>query len=246
MSTSKPTLIILGGMGPMSSVKLHEHLLLNSNSQIDQDYNNILHISYSKYITDRCLFLSNPNKYDNPGEQAAYLLENFTSSFKKSEKYNLGIPCNTFHSPAIFNIFTQHIYKLNKNINVINMIDETILYILQKKFNIVGLLSTKGTRKTKLYENLLKKNNIDLIMVNNQLMVDDLIFNKEYGIKSLSYANNYVKKKIKLLFDNIIASSAQCIILGCTELPLAFKYNSYKKIEIINPIEILAKKMISD
>ena len=55
-----------------------------------------------------------------------------------------------------------------------------------------------------------------------------------------------LKKKIKLLFDNIIASSAQCIILGCTELPLAFKYNSYKKIEIINPIEILAKKMISD
>ena len=44
MSTSKPTLIILGGMGPMSSVKLHEHILLNSKSQIDQDYNNILHI----------------------------------------------------------------------------------------------------------------------------------------------------------------------------------------------------------
>ena len=47
------------------------------------------------------------------------------------------------------------------------------------------------------------------------------------------------------MMDYLISKDAECIILACTELPIAFKNTYYKNIEIIDPANILVDTMIS-
>ena len=46
--------------------------------------------------------------------------------------------------------------------------------------------------------------------------------------------------------DNLINKQVECIILACTELPLAFNEQFYKDVEVINPVNILALDMINE
>ena len=128
------------------------------------------------------------------------------------------------------------------------MINETIEYIKQKNYKNVGILSTRGTRDTKLYQDFLELNNINCTIVDekHQKLLDEIIYNKEWGIKSLSYATEKATQMIKDVINYLISinSNLDCIILGCTELPLAILSNYYQEIELIDPLKILAKTML--
>ena len=75
--------------------------------------------------------------------------------------------------------------------------------------------------------------------------LDDIIYNKTYGLKSMSYANIQIINRMENLMDSLINNNAECIILACTELPLAISDKFYKDKEIINPIDLLSKSMIN-
>ena len=58
-----PIIIILGGMGPMAGVELHKKIILNTGVKLDQDHYNIIHLSFSKFLTGKCLL--NPPSRSN-------------------------------------------------------------------------------------------------------------------------------------------------------------------------------------
>ena len=126
------------------------------------------------------------------------------------------------------------------------MIDITIRYLIDKKIKNVGLLSTTGTRKTNLYLNKLKNNNINLIQIpdKDQDIIQDLIFNKNYGIKALSSSNIYVRNKFMEFITYIKNKGAKAVILGCTEIPIAIPEEKIFNVKIINPLVLLAREMI--
>lgn len=79
-----------------------------------------------------------------------------------------------------------------------------------------------------------------MIPHSKQEKIEDIIYNSEYGIKCLSYANKKVVNKVELILNDLINLKVDCIILGCTELPLAFSNKYYQNTEIINPVDVLA------
>ena len=250
---SRPIITILGGMGPMAGIELHKRIILNTPAKQDQDHVNIHHISFPSAIHDRTEYLKshvnphvNPhvNSDVNPGLQAGELFKSIIPDNK--DKYIVGVPCNTFHSPIIFNLFKDIVTAERSNIEIVNMVESTVKYIQDKKYKNVGLLSTAGTRKTRVYQNLIQERGMHTTMVaeNQQMEVDDIIYNDEYGIKSLSYATNNVTNKTKGIIDDLINEGANSIILGCTELPIAVTDKYHNNVEMINPVDILAREML--
>ena len=249
IKNSQPILTVLGGMGPMAGVELHKRIILNTSAKRDQDHFNIHHISFPCLIDDRTQYLKLLTGI-NPGLQAGELLKNTILNTnlnqQDKDKYIVGVPCNTFHSPRIFNLFKETIATATANIKVINMVESTVNYIEDKKYKKIGLLCTEGTRQSGVYRELIEKRQMDIIMVpeNQQNDVNDIIYNGEYGIKSLSYATDHVINKTKIIVESLINKGADTIILGCTELPIAIREKYHNNIEMIDPIDILAKEMI--
>ena len=242
---SRPIITILGGMGPMAGIELHKKIILNTPAKQDQEHINIHHICFPSAIQDRTEYLkSHIKSHVNPGLQAGELFKSIIPDDK--HKYIVGIPCNTFHSPIIFNLFKDIVTAERSNIEIVNMVESTVKYIQDKKYKNVGLLSTAGTRKTRVYEELIEERGMDMTMVteDEQSEVDDIIYNENYGIKRLSYATNSVRNKAKGIIDGLINKGADTVILGCTELPIAVTDEYHNNIEMINPVDILAKEMI--
>ena len=250
LKNRQPILTILGGMGPMAGVELHKRIILNTPAKKDQDHLNILHISFPCVIDDRTRYVKSLIGI-NPGLQAGQVLTNtiLTTNQNQGDKnrYIVGVPCNTFHSSIIFNKFKETIATTaTANIKVINMVESTVSYIEDKNYKKVGLLCTEGTRDSGVYSEIIKERGMDIIMVpkTQQNEVNDIIYNKEYGIKSLSYATDDVINKTKIIVESLINKGADTIILGCTELPIAIREKYYNCIEMIDPVDILAKEMI--
>ena len=132
----------------------------------------------------------------------------------------------------------------------IHLIEETVKFCVRKKMKKVALISTTGTRKTNVYQNVVKALGIKLEIIqveeSNQGLVHDCIYDEEYGVKANSACTEAVKN---LLLSRIIpelqAKGATAVILGCTEFPTAFAEITRCPIETIDPMEIAAKAIIS-
>lgn len=142
------------------------------------------------------------------------------------------IPCNTSH------YFYDRLCK-DVAIPIISMIEETAKLVKEKGVTKVGLFATEGTVKTGVYTAVFEKYGLEIITPDEegQTAVTDMIYKA-------------VKAGKEPVFDGVTraaAEMAQCgsqgIILGCTELPIAFEGVDFPY-EVINPTEILAKSAI--
>ena len=245
---------ILGGVGHMAGLGLYKNIILNTNAKSDQEHFKVIHFSFSSEIGDRSEFLLSKKKLENPGKQMANLvikLSNFCETL--GSPCIIGIPCNTFHVELIFNKFKDTIYKsikIKKNkpgfINILNMIDLTVIYLKKKKIKNVGLMIKTGKRKFNLYKNKLKKEKINLIEVSlkNQPILHNLIYCKKTGIKTLSYATTKVRNKFIQFIKYLKKNGSEAIILGCTEIPIAIPEKKLFDLEMIDPIVMLSREMI--
>ena len=142
------------------------------------------------------------------------------------------IPCNTSH------YFYDRLCNAI-NIPVINMIEETAKTVKAKGIEKAGLFATEGTVKTGVYRDMFEKYGIDIIAPddNGQKAVTDMIYKMVKAGKKPEFTE--ITKTAKDLFDK----GAKTIILGCTELPVAFEGCDFPY-DLINPTEILAKSAI--
>ena len=120
------------------------------------------------------------------------------------------------------------------------MIDETARYVARLGQKKVLLLATDATVKMGLYEKYLSRYGIETLYPDDegQRAVMRLIYD---CVKSGHYEfdTSEFKKKLKA------AGAESCpIILGCTELPIAFKHFAINEFLTIDPSVILAKAII--
>ncbi|MCF7953688.1 MAG: aspartate/glutamate racemase family protein, partial [Spirochaetales bacterium] len=78
----------------------------------------------------------------------------------------------------------------------------------------------------------------------NRLHLD--IYHKKWGIKALSSANDRVKKDMEGFAEMLIEKGAEGIIMGCTEIPLAFSLDSFLGVPLIDPMTALARGLIRE
>ncbi|WP_404987602.1 cysteate racemase [Clostridium culturomicium] len=222
----KKTIGIIGGMGPMATIDLYRKIIEVTPANSDNDHIHVV-IDSNTLIPDRTAYIL--GKGEDPAMEmirTAISLENMGADF-------LIMACNTAY------YYYDRIIPFIK-IPMLNMIDETVKEIAKLKMNTVGLLATDGVLASKVYEYKLNEYEINIIKPSEegQKVVMDLIYN---GIKASDFSLDI--SRFRTVIEELYFSGAETLILGCTELPIAFERFSLKG-NAIDPTKILAEKAV--
>jgi aspartate racemase len=236
---------IAGGVGPYAGVDLLTKIFDNTIAEKDQQHLTVSMISAPSVIEDRTSFLLKKAK-TNPG----YAIGEILLKLEKTGAEIAGIPCNTAHAPEILETAEKKIKEENGRIKVVNMISEVADYMNSAGLKNAALLCSSGLASIKLYPAFLEAKDIHVIESTPEMQdaVHESIYNLEYGIKAKS---NPVTEKARSVLKEIasvyISMGADSVILGCTELPLAFKgEKTFKGAVLIDTTNVLARALVRE
>ncbi|MCF6297953.1 MAG: amino acid racemase [Flavobacteriaceae bacterium] len=238
---------IVGGVGLYAGVDLLKKIYDNTIAKTDQDYLDTLLLSLSSKILDRTEYLLNKN-LENPGYAIATVITNLYLAGATV----VGIPCNTAHSKEIFGVVKSELKSKKQSIKLLSMIEETTTFI-SKNYPIitkVGILSTTGTFKSKIYNSSLEVNNYEVVLppLNMQEnIIHPAIYDPIYGIKSTSNSiHPQARENLLKGISSLKEQGAEIVILACTEIPLAITEKEINGLIIIDPTNILARAMLRE
>ncbi|KAK1947426.1 Aspartate racemase [Phytophthora citrophthora] len=164
----------------------------------------------------------------------------------------VGVPCNTFHSQPIWDEFIRRTGGASY-VQHVHMLEETVAFIERRlpSCKRVGLMSTTGTRNSRVYHDLLEPRGYTVVEIQAGPMQQELhesIYNREWGVKSTAPA---VSPRSKANFHryalHLREQGAEAIILGCTEIPFVFTGKTHiAGCLLINPMVALARAMIRE
>ena len=223
----KKTLGVIGGMGPLATVKLFEKIVLLTDAQSDQEHVHMI-IDNNTLISDRSTYILAGG--EDPRDE-------LVSSAKKLQEMGadfLIMPCNTAH------YFYDEIVD-NISIPFLNMIEETAKYILEnyKGIGSIGLLATEGTYNTGVYDKIFNKYGLNIVSPTPQkrAYIMELIYNIKGGIHQDNLEGYY--KAI----EEIREQNVDHFIIGCTELSVALQLYNLKG-NYIDAMDVVATKAI--
>jgi len=140
------------------------------------------------------------------------LLLNACESLKKAGVDMIVLCANTAH------IFAD---KLQETIQlpIIHIGAETAKAVKKQGFKKVGLLGTKFTMEMDFYRNKLESYGLEVLIPEKQETRDYIqhTVKEELGV---GFINPETKSNYVSIVNELVASGAECIILGCTEIPL--------------------------
>ena len=201
----KKAIGIIGGMGPMATCDLMKKII--ENTQADRDQAHVrLYVDSNTNIPDRTAAILGKGEDPRPA---------MTDSAKKLEAMGadlLIVPCNTAH------FFLPDVQK-TVQIPILNMQKETAKHLLENGITTVAVLATDGTVQSGLYDRALKEAGITPVYPkeDQQKMIMSLIYDYVKAGKDFEDLD-----KIHAMVADLQAQGAQGLILGCTELPIAF------------------------
>jgi len=194
---------ILGGMGTEATQYFVNDIFNHDKgAKNDQDHLEILMHNNSN-IQDRTDFILNGN-----GDPETELLRGAKILDVAGVDF-ITIPCNTAH------YFYKQIQDAVQT-TVISILKETTMELKKQNKKRIGLLATKGTIYSKVYENMLTEHGLVTVLPNEEVqeVTNDII----YKIKSKDpYDMTAYNEKLKGFCEK---NDLDAIILGCTELSL--------------------------
>jgi len=220
---------IFGGMGPEATADLYKQIVKLTPATIDQDH--IPTIIYSlPQVPDRIASIDN-----NDLSIVPVIVEGVTRVEKAGASF-IAIPCNTVH------YYFDHMQDA-VSIPIINMIEETVKEVKTNHPEIkkVGLLATSGTIKTQLYNNELKAKGYEVIIPDNDIE-EEYVMKAVWGIKS-GVDQQINEDLLAIAGQHLIDKGAELLVLGCTEIPLAFNPQRVDA-PVVNATKVLALRAI--
>lgn len=220
----KNHLVILGGMGPQASLQLHRLLLEGSMKFHDckpDDFPFILHASMQ--IPD---FVSSP---DNCPE-VVRLINDVCSASHLDSSSAVGIACNTAHM-----LLEQLEIPPSK---FVSMIDEAVKCVVDSGSKHIGLLASPNTILSKLYEGPLTEAGLNVITPNAEEL--DKLGEVIRGVISGDSPELFAGM-LQAIADRMTDDGADCILLGCTELPLVGVQCS---VQVVDSLSALSGAML--
>ncbi|MFC1502556.1 aspartate/glutamate racemase family protein [bacterium] len=226
----KKILGIFGGMGPGATANLYQLIVERTPASTDQEHIPTLIYSLPQ-VPDRMVSIQN-----NDLSIISYIVEGVTRLEKGGASF-IAIPCNTVH------YYFDHMENA-VSIPIIHMIRETADEVVKKYPDIktVGLLATTGTISTGLYEKALSAKGLKVVVPDDDIE-KDYVMKAVYGIKS-GEENKKCEDLLAAAGDHVEEKGAQVIVLGCTEIPLAFN-PARAHVPVINATEVLADRAIA-
>ena len=240
------TIGIVGGVGPYAGLDLNKKIFDQTEAKTDQDHLKVILFSASADISDRTEYLLGQNRV-NPAVSIFKILDKLESVGVSLA----AIPCNTAHAPDIFDVIIDKLEENGNQIEVVNMIEQVITFLKHIHPNVhnVGILATNGTVQSGLYKTRLEPEGFKVLYPSKDdqlLKIHSSIYDARFGIKANSNpVTETAKKGVIEGIEKLIRRGAECIILGCTELPLAIRVPKIRDISIIDPTLILARALIN-
>jgi aspartate racemase len=197
---------IVGGLGPLASSYFYE--LITTMSDVDEDQKHLELILYSNpVIPDRTGYILNHNK-KNP---LPYLIKTVNLLDSLSVDY-ISIPCVTAH------YFLDDL-KLKCDAEIIDLIEELIIFLQKHAIKRVGILATEGTIQSRFLQKSLEDANIECIIPGRD---------EQKKLMIIIYKNIKMGKKINSdifysVADSLFRQGAEINLLACTELSIVNK-----------------------
>ena len=237
---------IVGGMGPYAGLDLVKKIFDQTVAARDQDHLDVMLLS-TPHVPDRTRFL-----LENSGENPAFAIVRVLQSLESSGAVVAGIPCNTAHSPRILDVVRHELHEAKNKIQLLSIIDETLRHLREgfPTLRKVGVLSTTGALKTKVYSDPLRRVGFEVMEPGEELQrecVQKAIYDTSYGIKAqsnpvTSQARSDILRALRYLSDQ----GAEVVVLGCTELPIAIPEAAMFGLPLVDPTLLLARALIRE
>ena len=213
---------VIGGMGPLATVKFYDKVVLNTYAHNDKENIDLLLLNHSTMPDrTRCIIEKKDLEFLNVIKKDLEILDNIGVDV-------VAIPCNTSH--YFYDEFSKY-----TNLKIINMIEETILEIKKRGVKQVAVFGTIGTLNSKVYDKYAQKYGIEVkeLSAEDKNSVMDII----YKIKETNNLEN--KEFIEIL--NKYCDKDTIGIIACTELSLL---DICKSINTIDALDVLVNKSI--
>jgi len=228
-------------MGPQAGIELATQVVAQTAARRDQDH--IPLILYSQpNVPDRTAFLT-----EESAPSPALAIAEGLSTLQESGAQIAGIACNTAHAPPIFDEVQRALKERNATIKVFHLIEETVRAITTEFPSIkrVGVLGTKGTLSSRMYDDRLEKFGLIALRPPNMEGLMAAIYDPETGVKSCSSPiHPAAREQILEAIEQVEKLGAEAVILGCTELPLAVPEPSVNGLAMIDPSAMLARALV--
>ncbi len=220
------TIGIIGGMGPLATCDLFRKIIEQTDANCDQEHIRVL-IDNNTNIPDRSASIL--GRGEDPVEQMVLSARGLCAMGADV----LIMPCNTAH------YFHSQIANAVE-IPLLHMIDETAKVVHNMGIRHVGLLATDGTIQSGVYARAFAEREIQMSVPSeeNQKAVMEMIYD---GVKAGNYSLD--TSHFCRTMDELLDSGAQTLILGCTELPIAFQMFGFDR-PSVDPTKILAAAAI--
>lgn len=220
------TVGILGGMGPEATVDLMLKIIRATPAKVEQDHIRVL-ADNNPHVPCRIKAIL------EDGESSGPAMIDMALNLEKAGADFLVIACNTAH--FYFKDVAQEV-----NIPVLNMIEETVNVLLKQNVQKVTLLATKAMLSIGIYDEKLAEAGIELILPSPQY--------QEKVLKTIAAVKACEYDKAREYSDEIVAHcvelGVEAVILGCTELPMAFKGKENKPLTFYDPTQIMAQAIV--
>jgi len=222
------TVGIIGGFGPETTAKF---LMLLISLWQKKNKNNRPEILLWNAPVDNKI----EQEFILTGKNASKLLPLLLTGARKLENGRadfLVLPCNSLH------IFMENIRE-SVGIPVLNIVEETTKFVARKKINQIGLLGTKATIESGMFNSHFRKLNISVSVpeAGDQTNLNGVIHNLVMGKKSHKDSKHITHITKKMARDGV-----RNIVLACTDLQLLPL--KQKRVNLIDTLEILAKATV--
>ncbi len=239
------TIGIVGGVGPYAGLDITRKVFDSTIASADQEHLNVLLFSAPSEISDRTAFVL--------GRSAVNPAEGIFNMLKRMESAGVdvaAIACNTAHSPLIFDAVINRLKRGKSRIELVHMIREAALFIKEHYPGLkrIGVLATDGTVKAGVYDTVFGKEGLAVIYPEPEVQKEKVhraIYDPSYGIKASSNpVSDAARKDIREAAGHLAGKGAECVVLGCTELPLAFISNERPPVPVIDANLALARALV--
>jgi len=222
------TIGIIGGMGPLATYDLAEKILNNTVAACDQDNIPVL-IDCNTRIADRTAAILHGG--DDPRPE----MKKSAERLEKAGADVLIMACNTAH--YFYDSVCEDI-----SIPLLHMPRLTARLLLDMGVKKAGILATDGTCQSGVYGKALEEEGIDPVYpsAEKQQIIMSLIYDHvKAGIMDFSDLD------INGVISEMQEKGAEVLILGCTELPMAFDIIRQNVLPAVDPTDVLARAAVS-
>ena len=163
------------------------------------------------------------------------LLYNACERMKKAGAESIALCANTAH------LFADKL-QVKLDLPIIHIGIETAIAINKEGFRKVGLLGTKFTMEMDFYRSKLDEYGLEVLIPDKQETRDFI----QYTVKEelgIGLIKPETKKKYLQIVAELVDKGAECIILGCTEIPMLIGQNDFA-IPIFDTTKIHSKAIV--